>query len=128
MVIIRECDELENRKHLSSEERRILWEKCMQEMRDALGVEELERVMNKINSEVLTSDSDSDPNSSGFVELIMETNQLLKGEALGFKQSLIKDMEIATLQSLWNISSIGNEDDVISEPCESGENVCMIRP
>src|ERR1051325_6025452 len=84
--------------------------------------------MNRVNTEVLTSDSDSDPNSPGSVELIMESNKLLKREALGFNQSLIKDMEISTLRSLWNISSTGNEDDVILEPCETGENVCMSRP
>ena len=84
--------------------------------------------MNKLNSEVLSSDSDSDSDSSGSVELLMETNNLLKGEALGFKQSVIKDVEIATLQSLWNVSSTGNEDGVILEPCETRENVCMSRP
>ena len=85
MVVIRECDDLGHRKHLNSDERRALWEECMQEMRDALGVEELERVMNKINYEVQTSDSDSNPNSSGSVELLMETNKPFSGEVLGFK-------------------------------------------
>src|ERR1044072_5036233 len=58
----------------------------------------------------------------------MESNKFIKGEAIGFKQSLIKDVDIATLRSLWNVSSTGNEDDVILEPCESGENVYMIWP
>src|ERR1051325_11263878 len=128
MVVIRECDELGRRIHLSNEERRILFGDCMREMRDAQRVTELKRVMDRVNTEVFTSDSDSDPDSSGSVELIMESNKLIKGEAIGFKKSLIKDIEIATLRSLWNVSSTGNEDDVILESCESGESVCMIRP
>ena len=72
----------------------------MQEMRDALGLEELERVLNKINSEVLTSDSDSNPDSSSSVELLMEMNKPFSGEVLGFKQSSIKDMKVTTLRSL----------------------------
>ena len=98
MIIIRECDDLGHRKHLNSDERRTLWEECMREMSDALGVEELERVMNKINSEVLTSDSDSDPDSSGSVELLMKTTKSFSGEVLNFKKSSIRDMEIATLR------------------------------
>ena len=100
MVIIRECDDLGHRKHLNSNDRRALWEECMREMSDALGVEELERVMNKINSEVLTSNCDSDPNSSGSVELLMETSKPFSGEVLNFKKSSIRDIEIAKLQSL----------------------------
>ena len=128
MIVIRECDDFGRKIHLGNEERKILFEECMREMSDAQRVTDLKRVTDRFCAEVFTSDSDSDPDSSGSVELIMETNQLIKGEALGFKQSLIRDVEIATLRSLWNVSSTGNEDDVILESCESGESVCMIRP
>lgn len=40
----------------------------------------------------------------------------------------INEVLIAKLQSLKNVSSIGNEDNVILEPCILGERVCIVRP
>ena len=128
MVVIRECDDFGRKIHLRDEERKILFEECMREMSDVKGVTDLKRVTARVCAEVFTSESDSDPDSSGSVELIMETNRLIKGEAVGFKRSLIQDEEIAALRSLWCISTTGDEDDVILESCEPGESVCMIRP
>src|ERR1044072_4419384 len=128
MVVIRECDDFGRKIHLGDEERKTLFEECMCEMSDTQRVTDLKRVTDRVCAEVFTSESDFDPDSSGSVELIMETNRLIKGEAVGFKRSLIQDEEIAALRSLWCISTTGDKNDLILESCEPEESFCMIRP
>src|SRR4051812_24432340 len=44
------------------------------------------------------------------------------------KASSFDEVDIAKLHSLRNISSTGNEDDLVLEPCGPGERVCSLRP
>ncbi|CAI8614514.1 unnamed protein product [Vicia faba] len=128
MVIIKECDDFGNKRRNNDEEQRVIWEECMQEMRTALGVDEYARVMSKVYSEIFTSESDSDPDSSGSVEVLMETSVSFSGEVMGYDQISMNEVEIAKLRSLRKVSSIGNEDMWSWGACIPGKRVCMSRP
>ena len=97
-------------------------------MRAALGVDEYARVMNKVYSEVFTSESDSDPDSSGSMEVLMETSESFSEEVMGYNQSSMDEVEITKLLSLRKVSLTKNEDDVVVEACIPGEQVCMSQP
>ena len=84
--------------------------------------------MNKVYSEVFTSESDSDLNSSGSMEVLMEASGSFSKEVMGYDQISIDEVEIAELLSLRKVSSNGNEDDVVLEACVPGDRVCMSRP
>lgn len=47
---------------------------------------------------------------------------------MSYDLSSIYEVKIAKLRSLKNVSSIGNEYNVILEFCIPGENVCIARP
>ena len=77
MLILRECDDEGRTVHKSSEERKKLWEGYMQVLESPLGVEEYRRVMDKVYSDVLSSESDFDSDSAGSVEVLMKLLLLL---------------------------------------------------
>lgn len=58
----------------------------------------------------------------------MEISDSFDPEVMSYDHSSIDEVEIAELRPLKNISSTGNEDGVILEPCIPGEHVCIVRP
>ena len=128
MVILRECDDEGRTVHKSSEERKRLWDGYMQMLEGSLGVDEYRQIMDKVYSDVLSSESDFDSDSSGSVEILMETAAPFDLEVMNHKNSVADDLDIARLRSLRTISSTGSEDDVILESCGPKERVCILRP
>ena len=128
MVILRECDDEGRTIHKSSEERKKLWEEYMQVLENPLGIGEHRQIMDKVYSDVLSSESDFDSDSSGSVEILMETATPFYSEVMSHKDSTADDMDITRIRSLRTISSTGSEDDVILESCGPKERVCILRP
>ena len=91
MVILRECDDEGRTVHKSSEERKKLWDGYMQMLEGSLEVEEYRRVMDKVYSDVLSSESDFDSDSSGSVEILMETAAPFDLEVMNHKNSVADD-------------------------------------
>lgn len=58
----------------------------------------------------------------------MEIVDSFDQEVMSYDRSSIDEVKIAKLRSLKNISSTGNEDDVVLEPCIPRECVCIVRP
>lgn len=58
----------------------------------------------------------------------MEIMESFDQEVTSYNHNSIDEVKITKLQSLKNISSIGNGDDVILEPCIPGECVCIAYP
>ena len=84
--------------------------------------------MDKVYSDVLSSESDFDSDSPGSVEILMETAAPFDSEVMSHKKSIVDDIDITKVRSLRIISSTGSEDDVILEPCGPKERVCILRP
>ena len=105
MVVLRECDDEGKTFHKSDEERKRLWEECMQALEKPLGIEEHRRIMDKVYSDVLSFESDFDSDSSGSVEILMETAAPFHSEVMNHKKSIADDIDIAKVRSLRSISS-----------------------
>lgn len=58
----------------------------------------------------------------------MEIADSFDQEVISYDHSSIDEVEIAKLRSLMNISSNGNEKDIVLESCIPGERVCVIHP
>ncbi|KAI5401710.1 hypothetical protein KIW84_066252 [Lathyrus oleraceus] len=71
---------------------------------------------------------DYDSSSSGSsVEVLMGIMESFD-QVVSYDHNSIYEMEIPELRPLKNVSSIGNENNVILEPCIQGECVCVARP
>ena len=53
---------------------------------------------------------------------------MIAKEVLIYDHNIIDDNYISNLCSNNQVSSIGNEDDVVLEPCAVGERVCITQP
>lgn len=90
-----------------------------------------DRIIKEAYSDIPASflDSNFDSSSSGSsVEVLMEIIKSFDQEVTSYDHSSIDKVKIDKLWSLKNISSTGNEDDVILEPCILGECVFIARP
>lgn len=103
----------------------------MRRCRDTLTQVNFDRIVKEAYNDISASfrGFDSDTSSSGpSVEVVMEIIESFDQEVTSYDHNSIDEVEIAKLRSLKNISSIGNEDYVILEPCILGECVCIVRP
>ena len=96
-------------------ERKELWDQCLWEIENALGPEKYKWVMNEIYDDVVSSESNfiSGSSSSGFIEVPMTTAIPFDLDVMNHKKSTFDDDEITKLRSKKQISSTGNEEDVI---------------
>lgn len=53
------------------------------------------------------------------------TGSLIDKEVLSYDHSVIDDSYVSKLRSNNQIYSIGNEEDIVLEPCVVGERVCI---
>lgn len=75
------------------------------------------------------SENDSKYLSLGFVAILMEmTWSLIDKEVLRYDHNTLDDNYISKLRSNKYISSTGNEEDILLEPCVICERVCITRP
>lgn len=56
------------------------------------------------------------------------TRSFIDKEVLSYDHNTLDDNYISKLRSNRQISSTGNEEDVVPEPCAVGERVCITRP
>lgn len=126
MVVIRECDTERNvLKPKNAEKGKELWDQCMRECKD-----EFNHIIKKVYDDIYASSSDSDfkSSSSGSIEVRMKITYSFDEEVMSYDHSSTEDVEIGKLRSLKNISSSGNYDDILLEPCIPGECVSISRP
>lgn len=75
------------------------------------------------------SDTNSDYGSSGSVEVLTEMGgSFIDAEVLKYKKSSVTREDIGKLRAKRDISSNGDEEDVVLELCVEGEVVCLFRP
>lgn len=132
MVIICECgDSGEILILLNAHKRRKLWDECMKECEDHLKKVQFDQIIKKVYGDISSpySKTDSESSSSGSVDILMEmTRPFIYKEFLSYNHIMLKDNYISKLRYNNMISSIGNEEDVVFEPCVIGERVCITRP
>lgn len=115
---------------LSSLEIKDLWDFYVRGCRDTLTQANFDCIVKEAYSNISASfsDYDSESSSSGSsVEVLMEIIESFD-QVVSYDHNFIDEMEIPELRPLKNVSSIGNEDNVILEPCIQGECVCIARP
>lgn len=103
----------------------------MRGCRDTLTQDDYDYIIREAYNDISASfrDSSSDSSSSGSsIEVLMEIMESFDQEVTIYDHNSIDDVGITKLQYLKNISSTGNEDDVILEPCIPEERVCIARP
>lgn len=103
----------------------------MRECESHLSRVEFDQIIREVYGEVPSpsSKADSESSSSGFVDTLMETTRsLIDKELLSYNHNIIDDNHISKLRSNNQVSSTGNEEDVVLEPCVVGERVCITRP
>lgn len=127
MAIVHECDNDGNAlKTLSIQEKKNLWDLRIREFKDTLSQDDFDRIINEVYVDIYTSFSDTDfeSSSSGLsVEVLMEIADSFDQAVMIYDHSSIDEVEISKIRYLKNISSIGNEDDVVLKLCISGECV-----
>lgn len=111
---------------LSAREIKDLWDFYVRGYRDTLTQADFDHFVKEAYDDITASfsNSDSDSSSSGSsLEVLMEITESFVQEVMSYDHNSIDEVEITKLWSLKNVSSIGNEDDVILEPCILGECV-----
>lgn len=92
---------------------------------------DFDRIIREVYSEIPspTSNADLESSSSSFPNIQMDaTWSLIDKEVLSYNHNIIDESYISKFRSNTLVSSTGNEEDVILEPCEIGKKVCTIRP
>lgn len=129
MAIVDACDEnVKTLRTLSAREIKDLWDFYLRGCRDTLTQTNFDRIVNDAYIDITTSfnsyDSDSSLSSSS-IEVLMEITKSFDQEVMSYDQNCIDEVEISKLRTLRNVSSTGNEDVIILEPCIPGECVCI---
>lgn len=112
---------------LTASDRNRIWNACIRECDGYLSRANFDRIIREVYGEILSliSNTDSESSSSDFSDTRMEATNFLINK---YDHSIIDESYISKLRSNTLISSIGNEEDVILEPCVVGESVCITRP
>lgn len=95
-----------------------------------LGQAKFDQIIKEVYGDISSSCSETDSKSlsSGYVGILMEiTGSFLDKEVMSYDCSIIDNNDISKLQSNKQISSTGNEEDVVLEPFVVGERVCITR-
>lgn len=86
-------------------------------------------IIKEVYGDIPCNEADSDSSSSCSVGILMEmARSLIDREVLSYDHIIINDNDISKLRSTKQISSTGNEEDVVLGPCVVGEGVCITRP
>lgn len=100
----------------------------MRGRRDTLTQANFDYIVKKAYNNISASFSDFDSEYFSSIDVLMEIMEPFDQEVMSYDYNFIDEVEIDKLRSLRNVSSTGNEDDVILEPCILGERVCVALP
>lgn len=103
----------------------------MQECEGYLNRANFDRIIREVYHKIPspTINVDLEYSSSGFPNIHMDaTWSLVDKKVLSYNHNIIDESYISKLHSNTSVSFTGNEEDVILEPCVTGEKVCTICP
>lgn len=107
-----------------------LWDECMKACEGHLRKAEFGQIIREVYGDIYSflSDTYSESISSGFLWVLIEMNgSFVDSDILNYSHSMNATSDINKLRSNMDIPSTGNEEDVVLEPCEDGERICIFQ-